>query len=148
MDWRSNLITDNAGIRALLARTKRVAVLGMRTERHRYKPAFYVPASLQAAGLEIVPVPIYDRDVTHILGKPVYHTLAAIPGPIDLVDVFRRAEALPDHLDDILAKRPAAVWFQSGIRNDQVAEQLAKAGIKVVQDRCLITDYRYVRTAA
>jgi uncharacterized protein len=65
----------------------------------------------------------------------------AIPGSIDLVDVFRRASDIPAHLDDILAKRPGAVWFQSGIRNGTVAEQLARAGITIVQDRCLMIDY-------
>jgi uncharacterized protein len=114
----------------------------MRPERYPYKPAFYVPASLAERGLEIVPVPVYDRDVSHILGQPVYRTLAEIPGPVDLVDVFRRSENIPAHVDDMLAKRPGAVWFQSGIRNDAVAETLARAGIKVVQDRCLMIEYR------
>jgi predicted CoA-binding protein len=143
MDWSANLITTAAGIRELLAQTRRVAVLGMRPERYPYKPAFYVPAALAEMGLEIVPVPVYDRDVATILGRPVFRSLAEIPGEIDLVDVFRRAEHIPAHLDDILAKRPRAVWFQSGIRNDQAAEQLARAGIKVVQDRCLMNEYPY-----
>ena len=64
------------------------------------------------------------------------------PDELDLVDVFRRSEDIPAHLDDLLAKRPTAVWFQSGIRNDEVAESLAHAGIKVVQDRCLMVEHR------
>jgi uncharacterized protein len=142
MDWRENLISTSAGIRELLAQTHRIAVLGMRPERYPYKPAFYVPAALADLGLQIVPVPLYDRDVRTILGQPVYHSLAAIPGRIDLVDVFRRSEDIAAHLDDMLASRPEAVWFQSGIRNDQAAETLARAGIKVVQDRCLMVEYR------
>jgi uncharacterized protein len=63
-------------------------------------------------------------------------------GRIDLVDVFRRPEDINGHLEDILAKMPAAVWFQSGIRNDEAAEKLARAGIKVVQSRCLMIDHR------
>jgi predicted CoA-binding protein len=125
-----------------------VAVLGIRSENHAGRPAYYVPATLAAAGLEIVPVPVYEPECTEILGRPVFRSLADIPGPIDLVDVFRRPSDIPSHVDDILAKRPPAVWFQSGIRNDAVAETLARAGIKVVQDRCLMVDYGRHSTSA
>jgi hypothetical protein len=72
----------------------------------------------------------------------VYRKLADVPGDIDLVDVFRRSQDIPPHVEDIVAKRPRIVWFQSGIRNDESAKQLAEAGIKVVQDRCLMVEYR------
>ena len=142
MDWRSNLIENTGGVRELLAATRRVAVLGIRSEQHGSRPAFYVPQYLASAGLDVIPVPVYDLHVTEILGRKVYHKLADIPGEVDLVDVFRRSEDIPPHLDDILAKMPKAVWFQSGIRNDEAAERLARAGIKVVQDRCLMVDHR------
>jgi len=87
-------------------------------------------------------VPVYYPEVTEILGRPVFRKLADIPGPIDLVDVFRRPGDLRQHVEDILAKRPRAVWFQSGIRHDEIAETLAVAGIKVVQDRCLMVEHR------
>jgi hypothetical protein len=74
----------------------------------------------------------------------VYRTLAAIPGPVDLVDVFRRPKDIPQHVDDIIAKRPRAVWFQLGIRNDEAAERLAREGIDVVQDRCLMVEARRI----
>lgn len=141
MSWQANLLTTPADIRSLLSQVRRVAVLGIRSERFAQQPAHYVASAL-ASSLEIVPVPVYEPDVTQILGQPVYRTLAAIPGPIDLVDVFRRPDDIPGHVEDILAKQPAAVWFQSGIRNDAVAETLARAGIKVVQDRCLMVEYR------
>lgn len=142
MEYQANLLTDYGAIAELLRRTRRVAVLGMRPESQAHKPAHYVPAALIAMGLEVIPVPVVDRDVTSILGRQAYFRLADVPGPIDLVDVFRRPEDLPAHLDDLLAARPYAVWFQSGIRNDAVAEALARAGIKVVQSRCLMVDYR------
>ena len=145
MNWQDNLIKDSEGIMALLKRTKRIAVLGMRTEEYSYKPAFYVPQYLVSAGLEVVPVPVHHPDANSILGQKVYQKLADVPGEIDLVDVFRRAEDIPAHLEDILAKKPKAVWFQSGIRNDEVAEQLAQAGIKVVQDRCLMVEHQRLR---
>lgn len=142
MNWQENLIVDAEGVRNLLARTKRIAVLGMRTEAHAFKPAFYVPQYLVSAGLEVIPVPVHHPEATFILGQKVYHKLTDIPGEIDLVDVFRRPADIDGHLDDILAKKPVAVWFQSGIRNDDAAEKLARAGIKVVQDRCLMIDHR------
>ncbi len=141
-DWRENLIRDDEGLRRLLAETRRVAVLGMKTEKQAYQPAFYVPQYLVAAGLEVVPVPVYYPEVTEILGLKVYRKLADVPGPIDMVDVFRRSEDIPPHVEDILAARPRSVWFQSGIRNDRAAERLARAGIKVVQDLCLMVEHR------
>ncbi len=87
-------------------------------------------------------MPVYYPEVTEILGKRVYRKLIDIPGEVDLVDVFRRSHDINGHVEDILTKKPKAVWFQSGIRNDAVAEQLAKTGIKVVQDRCLMVEHR------
>ena len=137
--WQRHLIDDDAGIRALLERTKRIAVLGIKTPETG-QPAYYVAEYAKRAGYDIVPVPVYYPEVTEILGEPVYRSLAAIPGEIDMVDVFRRARDIEAHVDDILAKRPASVWFQLGIRNDAVAERLAREGIDVVQDRCLLVE--------
>jgi hypothetical protein len=141
-DWRENLIEDSTGLRELLAATRRVAVLGMRTEKHSDRPAFYVPHYLAQAGLEVIPVPVHHPDAETILGQKTYRTLAEVPGEIDIVDVFRRAEDIDAHVEDMLAAKPKAVWFQSGIRNERAAERLARAGIKVVQDRCLMVDHR------
>lgn len=142
MDWQQNILTDRARINALLRRIKRIAVLGIKTEAQPYQPAFYVPAYLVEAGFEVVPVPVYYPEATHILGQSVYRRLADIPGEVDLVNVFRQAKDIPAHVDDILAKRPSAVWFQLGIRNDEVAERLAKENILVIQDRCLMVEHR------
>jgi len=142
MTWQDNLIDDDEGFRSLLSETRTIAVLGIKTEAQSGQPAFYVPQYLDRAGFHVVPVPVYYPDVTHILGKPVYRRLQEIPFPIDLVNVFRRSHDVEPHLDDILAAGPKAVWMQSGIRHDVVAEKLAKAGIKVVQDRCLMVEHR------
>lgn len=135
MNWQDNLIENTEEIRALLQTTKRIAVLGIKTEAQADQPSVYVPMYMQRAGFEIVPVPVYYPDVTKILGRKVYRKLADIPGDIDMVDVFRRSHDVAGHIDDILAKKPNSVWLQSGIRNDAAAEIFAKAGIKVVQDR-------------
>jgi predicted CoA-binding protein len=116
----------------------------MKTEAQGDQPAFYVAKYLAAAGFDIVPVPVYYPQVTEILGRRVYRRLTDIPDNIDLVDVFRRSHDINGHVEEILAKMPTAVWFQSGIRNDAAAETLAKAGIKVVQDRCLMVEHKRV----
>lgn len=137
-----NILTTDDELRQLLRETKTIAVLGIKPESHAGQPAFYVPKYLADAGYDIIPVPVYYPDVTEILGKPVYRDLNNIPGEIDLLNVFRRSEDIPQHTLEILAKKPKAVWFQLGIRNDEVAERLAEAGIKVVQDLCLMVEHR------
>jgi uncharacterized protein len=135
-------LESEEAVRDLVRRIRRVAVLGIKTEEQSDQPAFYVPEYLHSVGLEVVPVPVYYPEVKEILGNQVYRRLADIPGELDLVDVFRRPKDLEAHLDDILAKKPKAVWLQSGIRNDALADRLAAAGIDVVQDRCLMVDHR------
>ena len=134
-DWRDNLVESDAELAAILADTKRIAVLGIKTEAQRGQPAFYVPEYMAKAGYEIVPVPVYYPDAVEILGEPVYRTLAEIPEPVDMVNVFRRPRDIPPHLPDLLASKPRVVWMQLGISHDAVAEALARAGVKVVQDR-------------
>lgn len=141
-DWRNNLIEDQAGIDRVLRDTRRIAVLGIKTEAQAGQPAFYVPEYLQRAGLDVVPVPVYYPDVKQILGQPVFRSVADVPGPVDLVNVFRRSVDVPPHVDDILAAHPRAVWMQSGIRHEGAARRLAEAGILVVQDRCLMVEHR------
>ena len=142
MNWKENLLTTDDQIRELLRNTKTIAVLGIKPESHSNQPAFYVPKYMAGAGYEIIPVPVYYPDVTEILGKQVYRDLSQVPGEIDLLNVFRRPEDLQKHVHEILSKKPNAVWFQLGIRNDDVAELLAEAGIKVVQDMCLMVEHR------
>ena len=138
-DWRTHLVESEAGITALLARTRTIAVLGIKIPG-KPAPAYDVPAYAQRAGFRIIPVPVYYPEVTEILGAPVHRTLTGIGERVDLVNVFRRPQDIPGHLDDLLAARPRAVWLQLGIRHDEVAETLARAGIDVVQDRCLLVE--------
>ena len=140
MNWQENLIETDAQITELLKDTKRIAVIGIKMEA--FQPAYYVPNYMKSAGFEIVPVPVYYPDATEILGEKVYRNLTDIPGEIDLVNIFRRSNDVAKHTEDILAKNPKAVWMQSGIANAEVAETLAKAGIKVVQNACLMVEHR------
>jgi len=139
-NWQTNLISDRDGIADVIHNTKSIAVLGIKPESHADQAAHYVAAHMHNAGFDVIPVPVYYPEVTEILGKAVFRKLAEIGRPIDMVNVFRRPNDIPPHVDDILAAKPKYVWFQLGIRNDEAAEQLAKAGIKVVQDRCLMVE--------
>ncbi len=142
MDITNYLLTSDEQIRSLLNETNRIAVLGIKPESHSDQPAFYVPKYMQDAGYKIVPVPVYYPDVTEILGEQVYRHLSEITEPIDMVNVFRRPQDIPQHIDEILTAKPNSVWFQLGIVNDMAAETFAAAGIKVVQDRCLLVEHR------
>jgi predicted CoA-binding protein len=137
-----NIISnDETRVAELVRSARRVAVLGIKTAAQAGEPAYYVPEALQRGGVEIVPVPVYYPEATEILGQPVYRRVRDVPGDIDIVDVFRRSRDIAAHVDDLVAKRPRAVWFQSGIRDDESAERLAAAGILVVQERCLMVDH-------
>jgi predicted CoA-binding protein len=137
------LVDTDADIALLLATIHRVAVLGIKPEETG-KPAYFVPAYAQRAGIEVVPVPVYYPELTTMLGRPVYRRLIDIPGPVDMVNIFRRSDDVPPHVEDILAKAPRVVWMQSGIRNDAAAARLTAAGIDVVQDRCLLVELQHV----
>ncbi len=134
------LLTEERDIKALVRSLRRIAVLGIKTEAEAGQPAIEVPRYLQSQGVEVVPVPVYFPEATHILGAPVFRRVRDAPGELDCVDVFRRSKDLWPHLDDLKAAKPRAVWLQLGIRDDTFAQALAGAGIDVVQDRCLLVE--------
>lgn len=140
-DWRVNLVSDDEGLRAILSEAKSIAVLGAKSGEG--EPAFYVPRYLESRGARIFPVnPTLAG--ARLFGVAVVPTLAELNAPVDVIEVFRRPEYLPGHAREILALRwrPRAVWFQLGIRNDGAAETLARACIRVVQDRCMMPEHR------
>lgn len=128
-------------LRKILEQSRTIAVLGAHPEPTR--AAHYVPAYLQQQGYRIVPVNPHYLD-RRLFGQPVRATLAELSEPIDMIDVFRRSQALPEHVDDILRMnpRPKVVWFQLGIVNDTVARRLESEGIVVVQNRCTLAEHR------
>ncbi len=145
MDWKENILTTDEEIGEVLRDTQTIAVLGIKPETRSMQPAFYVPQYMQRTGHTIIPVPVYYPDVTEILGGKIYRRLEDIPEPVDMVNVFRRSNDVPPHTEDILKLKPKSVWLQLGIRNDQTAETLARAGIKVIQDACLMVEHRRLR---
>ena len=146
-DWKRLLVTDDAGLAEIFRKARTIAVLGAKAGAD--EPAFYVPAYLAARGYRILPVnpTLTERS---LFGIPVAPALADLPEPADVIEVFRRPEFLPGHAREILALpwRPDVVWFQLGIRHDGAAETLARAGIRVVQDRCMMPEHRRLLGAA
>ena len=146
-DWQLNLIDGDDSLAAILRQSKTVAVLGAKADPAQ--PAHYVPAYLQAHGYRILPVNpvIAGRE---LFGVRVVGTLADLTETADVIEVFRRPAVLVDHAREILALpwRPPVVWFQLGIRNAEAAERLARAGIRVVQDRCMMPEHRRLLGAA
>ncbi|HLL25249.1 MAG TPA: CoA-binding protein [Kofleriaceae bacterium] len=132
---------NDARIREILTTSPTIAVLGVHHERE--KAAFYVPEYLADEGYRIIGVNPRFTSKT-LFGSQVRATLAEIEERVDLVDVFRRAEDIPTHVEDILAMkpRPKVVWFQLGIENDDAATILEAAGIVVVQNRCTLADHQ------
>ena len=129
------MFPDERRLEALVRDARRIAVVGLSPRPER--PSHQVARDLQRVGFTIVPV---NPCGGVILGEPVYpnlETAAAAAGPIDLVDVFRRSEFVPELLPVLLQIRPPLVWLQDGIRHEEVARRLESAGIVVVMDRCL-----------
>jgi len=146
-DWKNHLVSDDAGLARILNTVRTVAVLGAKAGVDQ--PAYYVPAYLASRGYRILPVnpTLIGRA---LFGMEVAATLADLAEPADVIEVFRRPEFLPGHAREILSLswRPAVVWFQLGIRHDGAAEMLARAGILVVQDRCMMPEHRRLLGAA
>ncbi len=135
------MASEDDRLREILTESPTIAVLGIHIEPE--KAAFYVPEYLHDEGYRILGVNPVFRDKT-LFDNPVRATLAEIREPVDLIDVFRRSELIPDHVEDILAMepRPTYVWFQLGIRNDAAAQILEAAGITVIQNRCTLADHQ------
>ncbi len=135
------ILTEINDVKRALETYKSVAVLGAHTTQS--KAAYYVPKYLQDNGYEVYPVnPVFAGE--SLLGRKVVAELADLTEPVEVVDVFRRAEHLPDHLDDILSLTPLPklVWLQLGIRNDEFAKALSDAGMDVIQSRCMLADHQ------
>jgi uncharacterized protein len=123
-------------IRELLRRVKRIAVVGLSPKPHR--DSNRVARYLQGVGYEVVPV--YPREET-ILGRRVFRSVQEIPEPVDLVDAFRRSDALGEVFDDALAARAPAIWLQLDCIDEGRALDARSRGVTVVMDRCLMVDH-------
>ena len=130
------IVDDIAGLRRILAQSRTIAVVGL--SANWYRPSFFAAKYMQDHGYRIVPVnPTYEE----VLGERCYPTLAAIPGPVDMVDCFRKSGEIPALAREAVAKGAKVLWMQLGIRNDEAARIATDAGLDVVMDRCMKIDH-------
>lgn len=124
-------------IRDILRKYKTIAVIGM--SKNPEKDAYSIPAYMKLKGYRIIPV---NPTTDEILGEKSYKKLSEVPGEVDIVDVFRPSEDVPNYVEDVLAKKPKVFWLQLGIENKVAEEKVASAGIKVVYNRCLMQEHK------
>lgn len=130
------ILDGDEEIRALLTSARTIAVVGISPKPDR--DSHRVAAYLQARGYRIIPVRPAQAE---ILGEKAYPSLEDIPGPVDIVDVFRRADQIPAHAEEALRLRPRAFWMQEGIEHSESAERLRRSGIDVVMNRCIMREH-------
>ncbi len=116
----------------ILKKYKNVAVIGM--SKNPEKDAYRIPEVLIKNGFNIIPV---NPTADEILGRKSYKKLSEVPEPIDIVDVFRPSEDVPNYVDDVIRLKPKVFWEQLGIHNSGAEEKIAAAGIRIVYDRCM-----------
>ena len=133
---------DDAALVSLLGRVRTIAVVGLSPQPER--PSYRVAQAMQRHGFRIVPV---RPRVDEVLGEKAYASLADIPFPVDLVDVFRAAEHLPAIVEQCLALHLPSIWIQEGIVNEVAAQRALAGGMAVVMDRCLLKEYDRLKTA-
>jgi predicted CoA-binding protein len=127
--------TDEIG--ELLKRAKNIAVVGLSDSPLR--PSYGVSAYMQGHGYHIVPV---NPEIKGALGEKAVPTLADVQGKIDIVDVFRRSEFVPEIVDEAIRLKVPAIWLQEGVIHEEAAEKARKAGIFVVMDKCILKEHR------
>ncbi len=120
-------------LRGILDRVKTIAVVG--ASEHWNRPSYFVMKYLQDKGYRVIPVNP-RASAPEILGEKVYKSLAEIPGPIDMVDIFRRSEEAGPIVDEAIKKGATVAWMQIGVRNDAAAKKAEQAGLSVVMNRC------------
>ncbi len=124
-------------IAELLEKSRTIAVVGLSSRRTR--PSYGVSEYMQSAGYRIIPV---NPRETEVLGETAYPDLDAVPDPIDIVDIFRRSEFVPDIVDAAIRRGAKAVWMQEGVVHEDAAAKARAAGLTVVMDRCILKEHR------
>jgi predicted CoA-binding protein len=121
----------------ILRTSRTIAVVGL--SNRRFRPSYGVAEYMKRAGYQIIPV---NPAETEIMGETCYRDLDAIPGPVDIVDIFRRSDYVPDIVDAAIRKGVKAIWMQEGVYHEEAAAKAEAAGIAVVMDRCILKDHR------
>jgi hypothetical protein len=126
-------------VEEVLASTKTIAVVGLSSRR--FRPSYGVSEYMQRAGYRIIPV---NPNETEVLGERAYPDLDSIPFPVDIVDIFRRSEFVPEIVEAAIRKGAKAIWMQEGVHHDAAARRAQEAGIPVAMDRCILKDHRHL----
>jgi predicted CoA-binding protein len=121
----------------ILKSARTIAVVGLSADE--MKPSFGVSEYMQRQGYRIIPV---NPSVPEVLGEKSYPSLSAIPDKIDIVDVFRRPDAVPAIVDEVIALKVPVLWLQEGVVHEQAAEKARQAGVKVVMDSCILKEHK------
>ena len=114
-----------------------IAVVGLSAKR--YRPSYGVAEYMQRAGYRIIPVNPHE---TEVLGEKCYPDVESVPEPIDIVDIFRRSEFVPEIVEAAIRKGAKVVWMQEGVIHEEAARRAQEAGLEVVMDRCILKDHR------
>lgn len=130
-------------ISEILRAARTIAVVGL--SHKRYRPSYGVSEYMQKAGYRIIPV---NPRETEVLGEKAYPDLESVPDPIDIVDIFRRPEFVPDIVEAAIRKGAKMVWMQEGVVHEAAARRAAQAGLIVVMDRCILKDHRRLAPAS
>jgi predicted CoA-binding protein len=127
----------------ILRTARTIAVVGLSGKR--FRPSYGVTEYMQRAGYRIIPV---NPNETQILGERSYPDLDSVPGEIDIVDIFRRSEYVPEIVEAAIRKGAKAIWMQEGVAHEAAAQRAAAAGLMVLMDRCILKDHRRLAHAS
>jgi predicted CoA-binding protein len=130
-------------ISEILRVCRTIAVVGLSAKR--YRPSYGVAEYMQRAGYRIIPVNPYEAE---ILGEKCYPDVESVPEPIDIVDIFRRSEFVPEIVEAAIRKGAKVIWMQEGVIHEEAARRAREAGLEVVMDRCILKDHRRLRQAS
>jgi len=132
----------SAEVRDILGAAKVVAVVGLSNKPER--DSYHVADYLQSQGYRIIPV---NPNINQVLGERVYASLEEVPGPVDVVDIFRRPEFVPQIVDQAIAKGAKVIWMQESIAHNAAADKARAAGLRVVMNKCILKEHRKLSSA-
>jgi len=130
-------------IAEILSAMRTIAVVGISGKR--FRPSYGVSEYMQRAGYRIIPV---NPQETEVLGEKCYPDLDSVPGPIDIVDIFRRSEYVPEIVEAAIRKGAKVIWMQEGVVHEGAARRAEAAGLTVVMDRCILKDHGRLKRAS
>jgi predicted CoA-binding protein len=126
-----------SNIASVLRSSRTIAVVGLSSKR--YRPSFGVAEYMQSSGYRIIPVNPFE---TEVLGEKAYAELDRVPGAVDIVDIFRRSEFVPEIVEAAIRIGARAIWMQEGVVHEEAAAKARAAGLEVVMDRCILKEHR------